>query len=142
MAEFLVRVVSKANLVDVYTDVKLTKRGDVIMVVPDGYSWASMELTFPEWRIFRWPAVSVSEGGALLTPELPVESQLLEFAADPMLQRRGFMLNLDDPKLPLALRTFLAEDTRAAPWFDVPNNFGMAQMKIARPRRPDPAAFL
>lgn len=135
MAELLVRVVSKLNPDDVYKDVKLSKRGDVIMVVPDGWGWSIEERTNPDWRIFKWPSESVVNASTLLTPELP---QVQTTVPDPMLQRRGFYLNIDKPSLPNALKNYLNDNTRAQWFFQVPANITIADIKLQRPKRTDP----
>jgi hypothetical protein len=135
MAELLVRVVSKLNPDDVYKDVKLTKRGDVIMVVPDGWGWSIEEKTNPDWRIVKWPSETVVNASTLLTPELPeVETTI----PDPMLQRRGFYLNLDKAGLPQALKNFINDNTRAQWFFSIPANITIADLKTKHVHRTDP----
>jgi hypothetical protein len=131
MAELLVRVVSKSSA-DPAQDAKLTKRGDVIIVVPDGWGWSDIERSDPQWRIFKWPSVSESEASALLTPELPVSEADVD---NPLLQRRGFNLNLDAAILPAALKAYLADDTRAQAFFAVPSQVTLASIKQKKARR-------
>lgn len=135
MCELLVRVIDKTNPVDVYKDVKLTKRGDVVVVMPDGWGWSSEEKTNPDWRIFKWPSETMTNASALLTPELPTVQTTIE---DPMLQRRGFNLNVDYAGLPQALKNYLADDSRTQPFFNVPAQITIASIKRQKARRVDP----
>lgn len=141
MAELLVRVVDKTNPSDAQKDAKLSKRGDVIMVVEDGYAWTGMELTLTAWRIFRWPSITVSEASVFLTSELPTAPPAFASMPDPMLQRRGFYLDIDLPALPAAMRAYVADSKRIQPWFDVPASVKPAQMKRQRPKRADPTVI-
>jgi hypothetical protein len=131
MAELLVRVFSKSST-DPAQDAKLTKRGDVIVVVPDGWGWSDIECTNPHWRIFKWPSVTESEASALLTPELPISEADVD---NPLLQRRGFNLNLDAAILPAALKAYLADDSRVQPFFNVPAQVTLASIKAKKARR-------
>ena len=141
MCELLVRVRSKVNPTDPYLDVQLTKRGDVIVVAPDGHAWGRMELTLPEYRIFRWPSLSESAASVFVSPEISTSPQLLPGVSDPMLQRRGFSLDVDLPSLPAALRKFLADDSRAQPYFNVPDSIKVSTLKKQKKARSDPATF-
>lgn len=94
MAELLVRVVDKTNP-DPLLDCKLTKRGMVIAVQPDGWQWGFEELANPDWRIIRVPGVDPSQFGGLLAPEPEIDPQ----NPSRVLQRRAFRLNLDDSRL-------------------------------------------
>lgn len=136
MCELLVRVKDKVSP-DPYRDVKLTKRGDVIVVMPDGWAWSSEERTNPDWRIFKWPSESIANASALLSPELPI-GQWPENAPDPMLQRRGFCLDVNFATLPQALKNYLADDSRAQAFFNVPAQVTIAALKMKRAKRPDP----
>lgn len=51
MSEFLVRVYDKVNLADDEKTTRLTKKGDFISAVPDGWVWGTAEATNPDWRI-------------------------------------------------------------------------------------------
>lgn len=93
MAELLVRVVDKVNVDDFYLNTKCTKRGDVIVVCPDGWLWGSQELANPEWRIVQVPDLMLEEAEALLAPERDVDPR----HPSRTLQRRAFALNLDLP---------------------------------------------
>ena len=90
MAEVLVRVVDKVSS-DPYLDAQCTKRGDVIHVAPDGWSWGTKEIQNPDWRIVKLPNVSESDLAALLIPELHDDPQ----NPSRVLQRRAFKLDLD-----------------------------------------------
>lgn len=88
MAELLVRIIDKVND-DPYLDVHCTKRGDVIVVRPDGWAWGQKEINNPEWRIVKLQA-SVSECLQFLSPELPQSA-----TPDRMVRKRAFMLDID-----------------------------------------------
>jgi hypothetical protein len=90
MAELLVRVVDRVGA-NVYQDAKLTKRGDVIAVCPDGWPWGTTELANPEWRIVRVPGVA-PEALAYLTAE---EIESAETKGSRVLQRRAFKFDVD-----------------------------------------------
>lgn len=139
MAELLLRVVDKSNPDDPYKDVKLTKRGDVIVVMPDGWAWGAEELSNPQWRILKWPALSMSAASAFLSPEIDTAPQPV--GDNPMLQRRGFSFDLDAAIIPAGLRTWLADDTRAAPFFTVPANITLAMVRKKKSPRPDPTVI-
>lgn len=85
------RVVDKIGD-DIYRDAQLTKRGDVIVVCPDGWAWGAEELSSPDWRIVRVPGLGMIEAEAMLAPE--TESSLIA-EPSPLLRRRMFELNLD-----------------------------------------------
>lgn len=91
MSELLVRIVDKVNDADPYLNAKCTKRGDVIVVVEDGWAWGGKEKANPEWRIVKLPKVTVSEAQAFLSPE-PITDPA---APNRVKQRRAFRLNLD-----------------------------------------------
>ena len=142
MAELLIRVVSKTNAADPYRDAKLAKRGDVICVQADGWSWSEMEKTNPDWRILKWPSVSVSEASLLLTPELPTAAKVSgDMPDDPMLQLRGFHLDIDAATMPKALRTYLADATRKQPFVIMPSQITVAALKRQKAKRSNPAVI-
>lgn len=142
MAELLVRVVDKVNNTSVYRNVGCMKRGDVVVVVPDGWVWARSERLHPEWRILRIAHYTVSEAQALLAPEATRADRL---AHKRTLQRRGFYINLDRAGLPARLVAYLADSSRAAPAFDVtPAVLTLDEvraLKVQRPPVDDPAVL-
>lgn len=69
MCELLVRVRSKPLTGNVAVDCQRTRRGDVIVAMPDGHSWSHEERTNPEWVIVRVPGMTVKEGTALASHE-------------------------------------------------------------------------
>lgn len=135
MAELLLRVVDKVSS-DPYKDVKLTKRGDVVAVCPDGWGWSSEEQTNPHWRIVKWPALSVSAATVFLSSEIDTEPQLV--GENPMLQRRGFSFDLDAAILPAAVKAWLTDDTRAHPSYTVPAGITLQALRKQKVARPDP----
>lgn len=141
MAELLIRVVDKTHA-DPMKDVKLTKRGDVICVQEDNWPWSEAEKTNPDWRIFKWPSSTVSALNVFLTPELSTEPKTSEdMPDDPMLQIRGFSLDVDLAGLPKALRDFVADNTRAQPFFTVPASVTVAAVKRQKAKRANPAVI-
>lgn len=127
MAELLLRIRSKTSS-DIYKDVRLTKRGDVIVVCPDGHQWGTQELTNPDWRIVRCPSITVAEAEALLVEE----------PGDPlinrMLQRRWFYYDLT--KLSPQIQALLDPDS---PRTDFEINRNTARnLKTQKSSIPDP----
>lgn len=94
MAELLVRTISKTSD-NIYDDVKLTKRGDVIVVMEDGHEWSPTELKAPFWQIIKVPGVKSDYFAALLVEELK-EGVQPDPAVPNTLQRRAFKLDLDN----------------------------------------------
>lgn len=138
MAELLIRVVSKVNLDDIYKDVKLTKRGDVIVAQPDGWLWGSEELRNPDWRILKWPSISVADAQPLLSEEIPDAPWPIPGQKDPMLQRRGFYLDVDSVVIPNALRNYINDASRTEPFFVINNEITLIALKIKKAKRIDP----
>lgn len=109
--ELLIRIRDKVGT-DVYRDCKLTKRGDVIDIRPDGHPWGRRELANPDWRIVRVP-ISANEAHALLAPE--PGNRL----TNRMLRKRLFRLDVDNASLPNNIKNWLRDDSRATPILDV-----------------------
>lgn len=135
MCEMLLRVVDKINLNDPYLDVKCLKRGDVVVICDDGWEWGSEDLRNPAWRILKLPNVSKSMAEAFLGPELDTDP------ANPsrMLQRRAFKFDVDNASLPLPIKAWLADVSRANPSFTA--GLSAAQLlsfRAAKPRKQDP----
>lgn len=70
MAEILLRVVDKTNE-DKALDALCSKRGDVIVVKPDGWPWGTEELKSDVWRVVKLPGVD---------PETLVDLAMPQFA--------------------------------------------------------------
>ena len=85
----LVQVVDKKNA-DPYVDVGCYKRGDVIVICPDGHPWSEAERTNPDWTILKVPG-AVDRHAGLLKGE-PGDPRL-----DRMLRRRAHSIDLDAP---------------------------------------------
>ena len=108
MAEFLIRVTDKVND-DPYLDAQCTKRGDIIVIVEDGWAWTKEEQTNPHWRILKAPSISVDAASAFLAPEIPTDPK----NPSRMLQRRGFKLDIS--LLPEQWVSWIGDDKRAQP---------------------------
>lgn len=137
MCEVLLRVVDKVSD-DPYRDAKLTKRGDVITVQPDGWNWGAQELADPNWRILKLPNVPQATAEGFLGPEVDTDP------ANPslVLQRRAFRFNVDSTAIPAGVLAWLNDATRAEPTRTI--NFTAAQFvafKQAKARRQDPAVI-
>lgn len=114
MAEMLVRVVDKVNPDDPRKDARLTKRGDVIVVQPDGWAWTATELAGDPWIVVKVPGVPESDLSAYLMEEPE------DLARPKLLQRRAFKFDID------------AHDGK-------PLNRGQVMaMRRGKPVRPDP----
>ena len=72
MAELLVRVVDKTND-DKKLDAQCSKRGDVIVVQPDGWPWGREELKSEVWRIVKLPGVDPGTLVDLVMPEFAIK---------------------------------------------------------------------
>lgn len=108
MAELLVRVHDKVGA-DLYRDCQCTKRGDVIVVCPDGHVWGEQEKRQPFWRILRFPRVAVSQASTWLSEEPDIDPRQPSRTR----RRRLFRINLD--ALPVSIQPYLADDRRSAP---------------------------
>lgn len=76
---------------DIYKDTKRYKRGDVVVVCEDGWSWGTEELNNPLFRIIAIPSMSVSEASQFLAPELDVDP----LNPSKTLKRRAFKFDVD-----------------------------------------------
>ena len=89
MAELYIRTVDKVNPESIYKDVKCPKRGDVIVVKPDGWHWTQKEKNSPTEIIVKYPGIDPEDLSGFKVPE----------AGDPKtqknLQRRQFFIDLD-----------------------------------------------
>lgn len=64
-----------------------TKRGDVIVAMPDGHNWGTKEIANPDWRIIRVPDLGDSRAKALVAAE--------PLGLSPHPRKRGMRLDLD-----------------------------------------------
>lgn len=123
MAEILLRVVDKVGA-DVYKNCQCLKRGDVVVVQPDGWPWGREELTNPDWRIIKLPNVTVAEMQQFLSAE-PI--------TDPAAQSRTRLRRwyYVDTALPTGqFRNYLNDATRASATFT--SAFTFAQFDALR----------
>lgn len=87
--QLLVRTVDKVSP-DKGKNTQLTKRGDVIVVQPDGATWGLAELLNVQWLIVSVPDMPDVQAKALLSSETPPLAK-----PDMPVQPRMFRLNLD-----------------------------------------------
>jgi len=93
----------------------LPKRFDLITAQPDGWNWGDAELTNPWFRIIAWPQLNLSAALEFLAPlpaVLDIDSNPITYA-----QYRGSFLDLNNVGVPVALRNWWQDDTRAVPIF-------------------------
>lgn len=138
MAEILLRVHDKVND-DLYLDCKCTKRGDVIVVSPDGWNWGTEERSLPFYRIVKMPGVSVAAAQAFLGRELDTDPT----NPSRTLQRRAFRFNIEHASLPTAFASYLADDTRASATFTLAafKDHHLAAVKSGKSRIADPGVI-
>lgn len=129
--ELLVRVKDKIGS-DVYHDVKLTKRGHVIVVKPDGHDWGARELDNPDWRIIRIPGISEAEATAMLAEEPGLDTNRMK-------QRRAFKLDLDNGVFKNTHKNFIDDDSRQTRHVEI-NISDLRQLKkqLKPVKDPDP----
>lgn len=98
MVELCICAIDQNNA-DFYLNCMRYKRGDVIEAMPDGTltagGWGAAVVANPNWVILGMPAETVQTAGPLLSFEPPVDP----LNPSKTLQRRGFRLNLDDPRV-------------------------------------------
>lgn len=126
MCELLVRTVDKSNPDDIYLDVKLTKRGDVIVIREDGWPWSEAERTSPFWKIFKMPGIKASDLSAFIAEE-PGDPKFNQ-----TLQRRAFKFDLDSYASAVFKGDIPAEITKTS---------DALSLKVAKPPVDDPAVF-
>lgn len=110
MSEWLVRVRDKVNP-DKFLNAQLLKRGDVVVVCPDGHGWSKEERFNPDWRILKFPDVSVEAAEVFLAPELEDDPKNPNL----FLQRRAFKLDLDSQAFEKSVSDWLKEDGKVVP---------------------------
>lgn len=135
MAELLIRVVDRTDPVDPYKDVKLSKRGDVVAILTDGWPWSQEEQSNPQWRILRCKE-AVQDCTFLLDPE--DDTRTVKVGEDPMLQRRGYHLDIDHDILQGMLKEYFEDDERVFAWADMPQGIDLFDVCVKKPKLPDP----
>lgn len=137
MSELLLRVVDKTSP-DFYVNCQQTKRGDVAMVVADGETWGTLDLTFPEWRIVQLPYVALDVAQMAMTPEPKTDPDY----ESPTRQPRLYRLDLDQMFSTPEAQAFLADDSRQVPALPLPlSDEEFQALLIRKDPIPDPAVF-
>lgn len=95
MPELLLRVIDKINSDDPHLDARMTKRGDVIVVCPDGHDWGKDELSAPYWRIISVAAMPMLEAQEFLAQESGDQR------LNRMLQKRIMKFDIDNLPPPI-----------------------------------------
>lgn len=133
MSEILVRVVDKTHP-DIIKDVQLLKSGDVVVIMPDNWSWSEMELTNPEWRILN---VGLSEDNIsrLLMSESSLHMHLVD---DVMRQARASYIDFISMSMVSGFSEFLNDDQRILAKYYVPVTFDFNIAIRDKQRRQNP----
>lgn len=92
MAEFLVRIKDKTSS-DPYLDAQCLKRGDIVAIQPDGWGWGLDEINNPDWRILKFPMISIKNSSSFIAPEFNTDPANPSY----VLRRRAFSINLNNP---------------------------------------------
>jgi hypothetical protein len=93
----------------------LPKRFDLVSAQDDGWIWGTQELTNPWFRIISWPPLQLTAALEFLLPlpaDLDVDSKPITYQ-----QYRKSFLDLSNVSVPVALRNWWQDDTRAVPIF-------------------------
>lgn len=130
MAELLVRVTDLTDP-NIYLDSKLTKRGDVIVVRPDGWLWGIEERTAPFWRIIK-SSMSVEEAQAYLKPQVDKDPK----NPSKTLLTRAIKFDLDGISTPQTLKNFV-DGPRTNDIFDA-TKIDLNTLKVIKPDLADP----
>ncbi len=119
--ELVIRVVDKVST-DRDKNAALTKRGDVISAMADGWPWTDTEKSNPVWRILR-VNLTVTDADFIMDPE--IETELVNKT---VVRQRKRKIDLDAIAATDArFKTWLDDDTRAVPVFD----FGIKRQIVA-----------
>lgn len=128
MAELLLRVVDKVGS-DLYRNCQCLKRGDVVVVQPDGWKWGNEELTNPDWRILKLPNVTVLQLQQFLSGEPITDSN----RSSNTRLRRWYFVDLANAAITGQFRNYLNDATRANATFT--SAFSFAQFDALRKQK-------
>lgn len=103
MAELYVRTTDKINTKDAKSDAQCYKRAFVVEIFEDDHKYGTGEINNPNHILIKCPGVDKEKLNAYLVPE-PDKG-----IANVILQRRGFMFDLDTYLLNPAWRDNLTE---------------------------------
>ena len=100
MAEMLLYMIDRTGIeagIDVYSNAKLSQRGDVVTVQEDGWQWGETELTDPRFQVVSVPDATVADLQPLLSYESPMpgDEEDLFHQLNNTLQYRGFHIVVD-----------------------------------------------
>lgn len=125
MTEFLLRVHDQVNLRNPFMNQRLTKRGDIIVALPDGWEWGPGETTAPFWRIV---VADIPADEAL---GWTAEEEYSDSAADVDIvwKRKAMWMRLD--RVTGDFATWLAQDTR--PSGNIPDRIVSGEHNIVLP---------
>ena len=68
MAELLIRNIDRVNNESTSLNARCFKRGDVLVVMEDGWEWSPRELAGDPWDIIKFPGATVEGTQSYLTP--------------------------------------------------------------------------
>lgn len=133
MAELLVRVKDSPMTGDAAFDSKASRRGDVIVVMPDGWAWGSRERDHDFWRIVKMEGIPVEVAEVLLGQELDTDPQ----NPKQTLQFRLNRLDLDHAVL-IPVAPDIADDTRTMAVIEVKGMDSVAFLGLVVRKDPIP----
>ena len=112
MAELLIRVKDSYPLTGKSEfDAKASRRGDVIVVKEDGWSWGDKELSCDFWRIVKIPGVPAVQFAQFISSEKDTDP--LKPKSTLLFRMNKF--DIDMPTLPKEFVDHIADDTRVSP---------------------------
>lgn len=95
MAELLVRTVDKVNPKDPEKDAQCLKRGEVVVIMPDGHPWSQRERNNPDWQLVQIPGMSVEDANIKFTQPPFVDPKIAGEEAMRNRKRRAIKIDLD-----------------------------------------------
>lgn len=143
MCELLIHVIDKVNADSVYLNAKLPKTGHVVVVCDDGWAWGDMELTLPDFRLFKAPGFDATFFEPLLSNEIATVPGQTFGDVTNTLQYRGYKMDILNTAVPADIAAYLADATRLAPFMTLDSVTAAAlQAFIAQcPPIPDPSVI-
>ena len=125
MAEFLIKARSAVH-VDPDKDARGSyKRGDIVVVMPDGHMWGTSE-TLPDFVVVKVPGVDHERAQQLIESEVEIDPETGERIP---VRRRRWNIKVDD--VPLAVRKALRNNGEVTVTWNQVRNFVQNKLTLA-----------